>query len=412
MRGADRGDRISRIACLRRTKVPKTRGRGSPAPNATSRRRLRAVTGGDLDGSKSTRVPEQQEELRQFLANMSHELRTPLHSILVLAKMLADNEHATLSQEEVEYAKTILESGTALLAIVDQILDFSKMEAGKMEIHAGEVPLASICDHVDRTFRPIAAQRNLELTIVLEPDAPASIVTDEQRLRQILHNLLGNALKFTERGGVVVRIGVATKNVTFSVEDTGIGIPTEKQRMIFEAFRQADGTTTRKYGGTGLGLSISRSLAELLGGEIQVASAPGEGSTFTLCLPPGVPVARARWGSHPRGETVLVVDDDVRDVFALTQLLERSGMSAVCAESGRDAIEILRSVPDVRLVLMDVTMPGMDGDETTRAIRADPSHASLPIIALSKPVDCDQLLSQMRAGLYGRDTAPAMAESR
>jgi HAMP domain-containing protein/signal transduction histidine kinase/CheY-like chemotaxis protein len=235
----------------------------------------------------------------EFLANMSHELRTPLNSLLILAKLLADNKERSLSNKQVEYARTIHASGTDLLNLINDILDLSKVEAGKMEVIVTETPIADVTSFAERTFQPVAEQKNLKLTIDVKPDAPAALYTDGQRLQQVLKNLLSNAFKFTEQGGVSLTVRKADKDrryasrtldmasevIAFEVTDTGIGISKDKQQLIFEAFQQADGTTNRKYGGTGLGLTISRNIAQLLGGEIRVDSVPGKGSTFTLLLP-------------------------------------------------------------------------------------------------------------------------------
>jgi CheY-like chemotaxis protein/signal transduction histidine kinase/HAMP domain-containing protein len=235
----------------------------------------------------------------EFLANMSHELRTPLNSLLILAKLLADNKGGNLNEKQVEYAQTIFSSGTDLLNLINDVLDLSKVEAGKLDVHPTEVPIAEITDFVDRAFRPIAEQKGLSFKIDALPDVPPAIVTDGHRLQQVLKNLLSNAFKFTQDGGVTLTIRRAEKGrrfatrsldsapevIAFAVNDTGIGIPKDKQQLIFEAFQQADGSTSRKFGGTGLGLSISREITRLLGGEIRVESAPGKGSTFTLFLP-------------------------------------------------------------------------------------------------------------------------------
>src|SRR5436190_1309164 len=231
---------------------------------------------------------------------MSHELRTPLNSLLILSKMLGDNPEDNLNEKQVEFARTIHNAGSDLLELINDILDLSKVEAGKMDVHVSQVALTSVADYVERTFRPVADEKKLEFEIELADGLPETMGTDEQRLQQIIRNLLSNAFKFTEKGKVSMRIAPAPPEHVFandalgavsgllaiSVIDTGIGIPADKLRLIFESFQQADGGTSRKYGGTGLGLSISREIARLLGGEIQVESGEGEGSTFTLYLPP------------------------------------------------------------------------------------------------------------------------------
>jgi hypothetical protein len=392
----------------------------------------------------------------EFLANMSHELRTPLNSLLILARLLAENTDGNLTGKQVEFARTIHSSGTDLLQLINDILDLSKVEAGKMDVHVGEVSLTQIVEYVEATFRPLTTERSLGFELSVSPELPPKIRTDEHRLQQILRNLVSNAVKFTEEGEVRLVVEPATpaqlsrarldghriQVLAFSVIDTGIGIAEDKLRVIFDAFQQADGTTSRRYGGTGLGLSISREIAHLLGGEIQARSRVDEGSTFTLLLPVDaftagvVPVQ----GGTPLDELtprpsrevallddeafaakkVLIVDDDVRNVFALTSVLERRGMSVVYAENGREGIAALEQNADVDLVLMDVMMPEMDGYATTEAIRAMPKHERLPIIALTakamqgdrekslaagasdyvtKPVDIDQLLSTVRLWL-------------
>src|SRR5450432_741091 len=231
---------------------------------------------------------------------MSHELRTPLNNLLILAQMLAENSEKTLTMKQVKYSETIHSSGTDLLALINDILDLSKIESGKMDVQIGSVRFHELRDFCSKTFRHVADGKGLEFTIELGESLPSdTIITDAKRLQQVLKNLLSNALKFTEHGSVCLKLGTATAGwsanhailsraksvIAFSVTDTGIGIPFDKQRIIFEAFQQADGTTSRKYGGTGLGLSISRELTRLLGGEIRLQSATGTGSTFTLYLP-------------------------------------------------------------------------------------------------------------------------------
>ncbi|MYU07190.1 HAMP domain-containing protein [Streptomyces sp. SID8366] len=516
----------------------------------------------------------------EFLANMSHELRTPLNSLLILAQLLAQNPSRNLTPKQVEYAGIIHSAGSDLLQLINDILDLSKVEAGKMDVTPERVPLRQLIEYVEATFRPMTSQKSLGFTITTSAGAPADLLTDDSRLRQILRNLLSNAVKFTEQGGVELCVEPAADDevpravvrggavVAFRVTDTGIGIPEQQLESIFGAFQQADGTTSRKYGGTGLGLSITREIAHLLGGAVTVDSTPGKGSTFTLFLPvarpdfddhlrgvrgtvepaelehadataphelkaapplvsakrprarrllvveerprglltlvaesvvgdldhghaDGIPVdiitavgaqeaagalaaepchcvvvelgasdgESARFlhalhgdsalagvpvlvhnGSHRaeypeaepggsleylssldelrerialhlsaeepgevltfvrgeelqhtpdqvdeynRGRTVLVVDDDARNLFALSGILELHGFRVLHAENGRKGIETLLNNSDVELVLMDVMMPEMDGYAATAEIRSMPRYADLPVIAVT-----------------------------
>ncbi len=222
----------------------------------------------------------------EFLANMSHELRTPLNSILILAKLLGDNRDANLSAQQVRFAQTITSAGNDLLALINDVLDLARIEAGKVETEVQTIDVARLVDSLSTLFQPQFAQKKLELAVSVEPGAPSAIRSDPQRVLQVLKNLLSNALKFTERGSVSLRVmALPSQRVAFEVRDTGIGIPLEQQQLVFEAFRQADGGVMRKFGGTGLGLSISRDLSRLLGGDISVWSKPGEGSVFTFWLP-------------------------------------------------------------------------------------------------------------------------------
>ncbi|MCQ0025518.1 HAMP domain-containing protein [Streptomyces somaliensis DSM 40738] len=559
----------------------------------------------------------------EFLANMSHELRTPLNSLLILAQLLAQNPTRNLTPKQVEYAGIIHSAGSDLLQLINDILDLSKVEAGKMDINPERVPLRRLLDYVEATFRPMTTQKGLDFAITTAPGVPADLLTDDSRLRQVLRNLLSNAVKFTEHGSVQLVIepvpdaevpaSVSRRDgpvVAFRVEDTGIGIAAEQLETIFGAFQQADGTTSRKYGGTGLGLSISREIAHLLGGAVTAESTPGRGSVFTLYLPvartdfhaelepaphraeleeaerPEQPVDGARRGSavpvprptrrllvieerprgllslvaesavaevaggdarsddgvdlevipavgaqeaaaalaaepfhcvvleldmaedealrfldamdgdaalrtvpvlahtnrrhdsaqeldlrrraggrplellssldelrerialhlsaeqpgdvvvplvrteelpHPaplkdvdgelRGRTVLVVDDDARNLYALSGILELHGVRVLHAENGRRSIEALQEHPEVDLVLMDVMMPEMDGYAATAEIRRMPEYADLPVIAVTakampgdreksimagasdyvtKPVDAHDLIARVR----------------
>src|SRR6266540_3946410 len=417
---------------------------------------------------KAQQLAQASQYKSEFVANMSHELRTPLNSMLLLSRLLADNPEHNLSSKQIEFAQTIHSAGSDLLALIDDILDLSKIEAGRMDVEPVEVSFEDLRVYVDQAFAPQAEEKGLRLTITLDPQLPPALVTDAQRLQQILRNLVSNAVKFTDAGTVELAIGVAPEGATFgvpsldgarrvtafSVHDTGIGISDDKLALIFEAFQQADGTTSRKYGGTGLGLSISRELARLLGGTISVASSVGEGSTFVLYLPdvfqpeaaPGFGAHLAMMGAMPRigtpmlrapkdlairpsdaarqldGATVLIVDDDVRNVFALTSALELHGMTVLYADNGADGVRLLSEHPEVDVVLMDAMMPDQDGNETTRAIRRNRRFADLPVVFLTakampgdresslaagasdyitKPVDLDELLEVMAAWVRG-----------
>ncbi|MBZ0237382.1 MAG: CHASE3 domain-containing protein, partial [Deltaproteobacteria bacterium] len=225
----------------------------------------------------------------QFLANMSHELRTPLNSALILAKLLADNKNGNLDAEQVQFASTIYTAGNDLLTLINDILDLSKIEAGMLDVRSERIVLERMLEELRQTFAPVAAQRQLALELALAPGVPEAFESDALRLQQILRNLLSNALKFTEQGGVTVEVTRDADTLAFAVRDTGIGVPVDQHDAIFEPFRQADGASTRKFGGTGLGLSISRDLARLLGGDLRLTSAPGQGSTFTLTVPLAAP---------------------------------------------------------------------------------------------------------------------------
>ncbi len=444
-------------------------------------------------GEKADQLALSSKYKTEFLSNMSHELRTPLNSMLILSQQLAEDPK-NLTPKQVEYARTIHASGGDLLLLINDILDLAKVESGTMTLDEVDMPFSEMREHLDRLFHHVAEGRGLQFSIEFDPQLGNTIHTDSKRLEQVVRNLLGNAFKFTQKGQVRLRVSPAKSGwspdhpvlskakevVAFSIIDTGIGIPEDKQKIIFEAFQQAESGTSRKYGGTGLGLSISRELAILLGGQLTLAkSQPGQGSTFILYLPKDYVSGQAVTSlplpaSYPNeleasrtlvhtmppensekptpaeigekiqqvlrpdesilksseisskkarhnndiliGRKVLVVDDDIRNIFAMTSLLEHEQMKVVTAESGREALEVLAKTPDVDIVLMDIMMPEMDGYDTMRAIRLKEDLKPLPIIALTakamkgdrekciesgatdyitKPVDTEQLLILM-----------------
>jgi signal transduction histidine kinase/ActR/RegA family two-component response regulator len=360
----------------------------------------------------------------EFLANVSHELRTPLNSILLLSKMLADSDKGKHAAEDAKQARVIHDAGTDLKALIDNILDLSRIEAKQMTLMCEQVNLRAVLESVLELLKPQYDEKGLSLKLDIDAGAPEHIQTDREKLRQILINFLSNAVKFTREGGVSIQLQscAGTQDDRFAVcirvIDTGIGIPADKQEIIFEAFKQADGSTSRRFGGTGLGLAISRELASLMGGEIRVESQPGAGSAFTLLLPEimseghevekdGSPAAGNKQGmiteaSIPdadyRGTRVLLVDDDMRNLLALIPLMERWGITVMAAGDGHEALETLESGGDFDLVLMDIMMPDLDGYEVTRRIRSQPRFAHLPVIALTARASADDRRYSLEAG--------------
>nr|MBA2503931.1 response regulator [Pyrinomonadaceae bacterium] len=392
----------------------------------------------------------------EFLANMSHELRTPLNSMLILSRQLAENNDDNLTGKQVQFAQTIHSSGADLLSLINDILDLSKIESGMMAIDVGEVKFDDVVGQLDRSFHQVAQDKGLEFKVEQASDLPSSIQTDEKRLQQILKNLLSNAIKFTEKGGVTLQVGVADKSirfaqedlnragevVAFSVIDTGIGIATEKQKIIFEAFQQADGTTSRKFGGTGLGLSISREIARLLGGEIRVVSQPGEGSAFTLYVPrthrapapaSGGGATQTVIGSNvanfggngggrfatrnssssggggngaspsafesieasevievnddrntiqPGERVLLIVEDDVNFAHILLDLAHEKGFKGLVATRGDSALALARKYkPDA--VTLDLKLPDRDGWTVLDRLKHDAETSHIPVHIIS-----------------------------
>ncbi|HEY6961753.1 MAG TPA: response regulator [Gaiellaceae bacterium] len=373
----------------------------------------------------------------EFLANMSHELRTPLNSLLILAKLLADNQEETLTEKQIEFARTIYNAGSDLLELINDILDLSKVEAGKMDVNIAPVEPAAVVDYVDRNFRPIADQKQLEFVVSVDETMPPTIVTDEQRLQQILKNLLSNAFKFTEQGSVTLRVAPAPTMirfdsqtlkeadtvVQFEVTDTGIGIPDDKLKLIFESFQQADGTTSRRYGGTGLGLSISREIARLLGGEIRVQSAAGEGSTFTLYLPGNAPelediddVPPARSEPEPlepprvivevaddRQEladgdrVVLIVEDDPDFAQVELAMARERGFKGIVASSGDEGIRLAHELrPDA--IILDMKLPVRNGWQVLEQLKRNPETRHIPVHIVSGGVENGGVHDALRAG--------------
>lgn len=353
----------------------------------------------------------------EFLANVSHELRTPLNSILLLSKMLADCGDGNLSEEGCRQARIIHAAGSDLKALIDNILDLSRIEARQMTLVPETIHLRSLLDGILELLKPQFDAKHLRLTLDVGEGVPDSIVSDSEKLRQILVNFLSNAVKFTREGGVTVRLlpGI-NYPVAISVTDTGIGIPVEKRELVFEAFKQADGSTSRRFGGTGLGLSISRELATLIGGRIEVESEAGKGSTFTLLLPAEIPpqaAARDETGATVskgdrqkqhlpvadyQGARVLLVDDDMRNLLALTPLLEQWKLDVMAAGDGVEALETLQTAGAFDLVILDIMMPDMDGYELTRRLRKDPRFKALPVITLTARAGREEQQASLEAG--------------
>ncbi len=386
----------------------------------------------------------------EFLANMSHELRTPLNSLLILAKLLADNVEGNLTEKQVEYCRTIYSAGNDLLSLINDILDLAKIESGTMSIDMEQMRLSDVQEQLERTFRQVAVDKGLNFTIELAPELPRTIYTDPKRLHQILKNLLANAFKFTEQGEVNLRIFVATQGwssdhialnnapwvIAFAVKDTGIGIAPEKQKIIFEAFQQADGTTSRKYGGTGLGLSISREIARLLNGEIKLVSSPGKGSTFTLYLPQmgeilqpdnatssqqaytsstttqttprlsqpsfaqaGDLAPQTRPSSKAKGtyscfthpaliddrdtinegdRVLLIVEDDVKFARILLEMTRQYDFKGIVAHNGTTGLALAETYQPAAIIL-DIRLPGMDGWTVLDRLKHNPKTRHIPV---------------------------------
>ncbi|HJW23405.1 MAG TPA: PAS domain-containing protein [Rhodocyclaceae bacterium] len=362
----------------------------------------------------------------QFLANISHELRTPLNSLMLLARVLSDNSWDNLTPQQIEYARMIELSGNDLVHLIDELLDLTRIETGRLDIRVKPIPFPDLMQSLRRTHRHVAEHKGLDFKMEIDADVPATMVTDPMRLQQLLRNLLSNAIKFTTQGGVTLRIRRAVSGwrynnpalagaeavIAFDVIDTGIGIEPAEQERILEALGLIRTQAARELNGTGLGLAISREIATLLGGELGLVSIPGQGSTFSVYLPlvyagPTVQVAGERVAvAAPGGEkdpllagrTVLVVDDDHFSRYAVSAILEKQGMRVVEAASGAEALEALSREAAVDAVLMDIIMPTMDGYQTTGVIRASLGRRALPIIALTANASAGSREASLAAG--------------
>ncbi len=381
----------------------------------------------------------------EFLANMSHELRTPLNSILILGQQLAENSGGNLTTKQVEFARNIHSSGSDLLNLITDILDLSKIESGTVTVEAEEISFASLRDAVERNFRHVADAKSLPFSVEFASSLPRAITTDPKRLQQILKNLLSNAFKFTAQGRVSVQVRPAEEGwtnghpvldrapqvIAFSISDTGIGIAPEKQKLIFEAFQQADAGTSRKYGGTGLGLSISRELAMLLGGEIRLASSPGQGSTFTLYLPlffmeattqkavaaaiqapTSLPALREENILDDRDEistgdqTLLIVEDDPHYARLLLGLAREKGFKGIVAMRGSVALALARRYQPTAITL-DVHLPDMLGWTVLNNLKLDPSTRHIPVQIISVEEERSHALAR---GAFSYTVKPATTE--
>ncbi|HEM49041.1 MAG TPA: response regulator, partial [Caldithrix sp.] len=400
----------------------------------------------------------------EFLANMSHELRTPLNSILILSRLLYENKKGNLDAKQTESAKTIHSSGSDLLSLINEILDLSKIESGKMIINIEEMSLKQLPAYLKQNVQHVVEEKDLYLKIKVDDDVPEKIDTDRQRVEQIIKNLLSNAIKFTSKGGITVHLYrpkstdhlqrsdlIAGKMVAIKVIDTGIGIPAEKQKLIFEAFQQVDGTTSRKYGGTGLGLSISRELAKILGGEIQLESEEGKGSAFTLYLPDSIsindidpemiekeenpkkekpssiaaeaeiapqdkPVEKIqptksgirddRHDLNENDKSILIIEDDREFAKLLFDLTREKEFKCLIADDGEAGLQMaMQYQPSA--VILDIGLPRVDGWTVMERLKNNPETRHIPVYFISA---MDKKLEAMQMGAIGYLTKPVDIE--
>ena len=388
----------------------------------------------------------------EFLANMSHELRTPLNSLLILARLLSENTDGNLTDRQVDYSSTIYSAGTDLLELINDILDLAKIESGMMSLNLEAMPFADLSLFLSRTFEQVASSKHLDFQVNLDPQLPPSLLTDSKRLQQVLKNLLSNAFKFTEQGSVTLQIAPTQHQfdriarsrssqpeaaIAFAVQDTGIGIQADQQKIIFEAFQQADGTTSRKYGGTGLGLSISRELAQLLGGQIELVSQPQQGSRFTLYLPlvppqpapvpPTPPVAEAlppilnrialptlppaladdRDAISPEDRVLLIIEDDLNFARILLEMARKQGFKVLVSAQGGAGLALAQNFQPTA-VMLDLRLPDMDGWMILDRLKHNPNTRHIPVHILS--VD-EQQQRGLQAGAIAYSQKPVSAET-
>src|SRR5437588_1595788 len=401
---------------------------------------------------KATELALTSKYKSEFLANMSHELRTPLNSILILGQQLMDNPDANLTPKQVEFARTIHGAGTDLLNLISDILDLSKIESGTVTVDAEEIFFSNLIEMVGRPFRHEAENRQLSFDVMIDPHPGRSIVTDSKRLQQVLKNLLSNSFKFTEHGGVRLNVSAALGGwsaehpvlnqsptvVAFEVSDTGIGIPLEKQKIIFEAFQQADASTSRKYGGTGLGLAICRELSNLLGGEIHLRSSPGAGSAFTLYLPlkyvgPSTaartattsPVSTAqpavfhvaaaerpveqipddRFEIQPGDAILLIVEDDPHYARIMIDLARDKGFKTLLAMRGDDALDLAKQYQP-SAVSLDVFLTDLLGWNVLCHLKQNPLTRHIPVQIVTLDEDRQHGLARGAFSFVNKPTTP------
>ena len=393
---------------------------------------------------KSSEIKRSSNYKSEFLANMSHELRTPLNSSLILAKLLMDNKKGNLNKEQIEYAEIIYNSGNDLLNLINDILDLSKVEAGKMTVLPEVIFVEPLTKSLEKVFKPIALQKNLDLKVYVDENVPHDLITDRQRIEQILKNFMSNAFKFTHHGGVSLHVYMENKHIAFAVADTGVGMTPEEQKFIFEAFRQADGTINRKYGGTGLGLSISKELANLLQGEISVKSEKGEGSTFTLKLPlkyeegksingysqpmehhipkikPDLPPSNTsennevvfsfqddREKINNFSRRMLIIEDDENFAQILFALAHEMNFGAIVSPTGEQGIELAKTYRPNAIVL-DVNLPDHSGMIVLDQLKMNTRTRHIPVHIISSE---DFSRSALEMGAIGYMLKPVKKEA-